>query len=260
MKRSKKLSPRLNHRIIKNRFLILFVLLNAALFSFTVNLIFIILALSGTIFSQSADFGFDPLDCQECDGDAKSVIRSSSFWLSESPAMDPASNNRIIIQSGTLSSIKKIIGEYPNFDFGIKVTRNLAITGKLFGFSTAKESPQILGAGIQYYYGGGDTLNWVSSIQRVDLKGLSHFRLTSLTFDIRKWIEWKSIQFRIGIGSNFFNERSYKGYSEPSSMKGQINFVGADALKSYSFFKYGIGTRIHPGRTLVTFFIQKELF
>ena len=233
---------------------------NGVLFSFIMNLIFIILAFSGTIFSQSADFGFDPLDCQECDGDAKSVIRSSSFWLSESPAMDPANNNRIIIQSGTLSSIKKIIGEYPNFDFGIKVTRNLAITGKLFGFSTAKESPQILGAGIQYYYGGRDTLNWVSSIQRVDLKGLSHFRLTSLTFDIRKWIEWKSIHFRIGIGSNFFNERSYKGYSEPSSMKGQINFVGADAIKSYSFFKYGIGTRIHPGRTLVTFFIQKELF
>ena len=233
---------------------------NGVLFSFIMNLIFIILAFSGTIFSQSADFGFDPLDCQECDGDAKSVIRSSSFWLSESPAMDPASNNRIIIQSGTLSSIKKIIGEYPNFDFGIKVTRNLAITGKLFGFSTAKESPQILGAGIQYYYGGRDTLNWVSSIQRVDLKGLSHFRLTSLTFDIRKWIEWNSIQFRIGVGSNIFKERSYKGYSEPSSMKGQINFVGADALKSYSFFKYGIGTRIHPGRTLVTFFIQKELF
>jgi len=225
-----------------------------------VNLIFIILALSGTIFSQSADFRFDSIDCQECHGDAKSVIRSSSLWLSESPAMDPASNNRIIIQSGTLSSIKKIIGEYPNFDFGIKVTRNLAITGKLFGFSTAKESPQILGAGIQYYYGGRDTLNWVSSIQRVDLKGLSHFRLTSLTFDIKKWIEWKSIQFRIGISSNFFNERSYKGYNEPASMKGQINFVGADALKSYSFFKYGIGTRIHPGRTLVTFFIQKEFF
>ena len=238
--------------------MILLVLPNGVLSSFTVNLIFIILALSGTIFSQSANFGFDSIDCQECD--AKSVIRSSSFWLSESPAMDPASNNRIIIQSGTLSSIKKIIGEYPNFDFGIKVTRNLAITGKLFGFSTAKESPQILGAGIQYYYGGGDTLNWVSSIQRVDLKGLSYFRLTSLTFDIRKWIEWNSIQFRIGVGSNIFKERSYKGYSEPSSMKGQINFVGADALKSYSFLKYGIGTRIHPGRTLVTFFIQKELF
>ena len=240
--------------------MILLVLPNGALFSFTVNLIFIILALSGTIFSQTEDFKFDFIDCQECDGDAKSVIRSSSFWLSESPAMDPASNNRIIIQSGTLSSIKKIIGEYPNFDFGIKVTRNLAITGKLFGFSTAKESPQILGAGIQYYYGEGDTLNWVSSIQRVDLKGLSHFRLTSLTFDIRKWIKWNSIQFRIGVGSNIFKERSYKGYSEPSSMKGQINFVGADALMSYSFFKYGIGTRIHPGRTLVTFFIQKELF
>jgi len=227
------------------------------------NLIFIILAISGTIFSQSTDFGFDSVDCQDCEGDAKSVIRSTSIWLSESPAMDPTSNNRLIIQSGTLSSIKKISGKYwtyPNFEFGIKVTKNLVITSKLFGFSTAKESPQILGAGIQYYYGGSDTLNWVSSIQRVDLKGLSHFRLTSLTFDIRKWIEWNSIQFRVGIGSNYFKEQSYKGYSDPSSMKGQINFVGADALMSYSFFKYGIGTRIHPGRMLVTLFIQKELF
>ncbi len=240
--------------------MILFVPPNGALFSFTVNIIFIIFALSGTIFSQSADFGLDPIDCQECNGNAKSVIRSSAFWLSESPAMNPASNNRIIIQFGTLSSIKKIIGEYPNFDFGIKVTRNLTIIGKLFGFSTVEESPQILGAGLQYYYGGGDTLNWVSSIQRVDLKGLSYYRLTSLTFDIRKWIEWNSIQLRIGVGSNFFNERSYKGYSEPSSMKGQINFVGADALMSYSFLKYGIGTRIHSGRTLVTFFVQKEFF
>jgi len=249
--------------------LILLVLPNGALYSFTVNFIFIILALSGTIFSQSADFAFDSIDCQECD--AKSVIRSSSFWLSESPAMDPASNNRIIIQSGTLSLIKKISGEYWTYPVenighiqtlisGSRSQEISPITGKLFGFSTAKESPQILGAGIQYYYGGRDTLNWVSSIQRVDLKGLSHFRLTSLTFDIRKWIEWNSIQFRIGVGSNIFKERSYKGYSEPSSMKGQINFVGADALKSYSFLKYGIGTRIHPGRTLVTFFIQKELF
>ncbi len=240
--------------------MILFVPPNGVLFSFTVNIIFIIFSLSGTIFSQSADFGLDPIDCQECNGNAKSVIRSSAFWLSESPAMNPASNNRIIIQFGTLSSIKKIIGEYPNFDFGIKVTRNLTIIGKLFGFSTVEESPQILGAGLQYYYGGGDTLNWVSSIQRVDLKGLSYYRLTSLTFDIRKWIEWNSIQLRIGVGSNFFNERSYKGYSEPSSMKGQINFVCADALMSYSFLKYGIGTRIHSGRTLVTFFVQKEFF
>ena len=91
--------------------MILLVLPNGALFSFTVNFIFIILALSGIIISQSADFRFDSIDCQQCDGDAKSVIRSSSFWLSESPAIDPASNNRIIIQSGTLSLIKKISGE-----------------------------------------------------------------------------------------------------------------------------------------------------
>jgi hypothetical protein len=225
--------------------------------------IFIVIVLTGTIFGQSADFRFDTVVCFACDGYAKSVIRSSSFWLSESPAMDPMSSNRILIQSGFSSTIKKRWSNYwtyPNFDFVVKMTNNLALTGKVFGFSAAKESPQVLGAGIQYFYGGKDTLDWVTSIQRVDLKGLNHFRLTSLTFDIRKWIAWNSVQFRIGAGSNFFKEQSYEGYSEPSSMDGQINFVGVDALISYSFLKYGLGARIHPNRTLVTFFIQKELF
>ena len=224
--------------------------------------IFISLVLTSTINAQSADFRFDSVVCQKSDGHAKSVVNASSFWLSESPAIDPMSSNRILIQSGFSSPIKKIQGDYwtyPNLDFGIKVTNNLAITGKLFGFSAEKESPQVLGAGIQYYYGGKDTLNWVTSIQRVDLKGLSHFRLTSITFDIRKWIAWNSVQFRIGAGSNFFKEQSYEGYSEPSSMDGQINFVGVDALISYSFLKYGLGARIHPKKILVTFFISIAL-
>ena len=146
-------------------------------------------------------------------------------------------------------------------DIGIKVTRNLAITGKLFGFSTGKESPQILGAGFQYYFGGADTLDWSTSIQRVDLKGLNHFRLTSLTLDIRKWISWKFIHFRLGTGSNFFKEISYFGnHNAPAAMEGQINFIGVDALMRYTIINIGAGTRIHPGRTMVTFFIQKELF
>ena len=216
------------------------------------------------VYSQSADFRFDTTVCQECDNYAKSVIRSSSFWLSESPAVDPMSKNRIMIQSGVSSVVTKIGKQYltyPNFDIAIKATNNLALTGKVFGFSVEKESPQILGAGIQYYFGGKDTLDWATSIQRVDLKGLNHFRLTSLTIDIRKWVEWRMFQFRIGAGSNFFKEQSYSGnHTAPTNMEGQINFVGMDAFISYSFAKFGFGTRINSDSSFITCFIQKEIF
>jgi hypothetical protein len=43
-------------------------------------------------------------------------------------------------------------------------------------------------------------------------------------------------------------------------MEGQINFIGVDALMRYTIVNIGAGTRIHPGWTMVTFFIQKELF
>ena len=215
-------------------------------------------------YSQSADFRFDSMDCNQCDSYTQTVVSASSFWLSESPAVNPMSKNRITIQPGFSSIIKKIgstFWTYPNLDFAIKATHNLAITGKVFGFSSEKESPQVLGAGIQYFFGGKDTLDWVTLIQRIDLKGLNHFRLTSLTIDIRKWIDWKSVQFRLGAGSNFYKEQSYSGnHDAPSTLEGQINFIGIDALYQFSFFKYGIGTRIHSDRTLMTFFIQKELF
>ncbi len=216
--------------------------------------------LSCILDSQSAEFRFD----NGFDGYVKSVVHTSAFWLSESPIMKPTTSNRVIFQPGFSSSLTRLWGKYwtyPNLDIGIKVTGNLAVTGKIFGFSTGKESPQIMGAGFQYYFGGADTLDWSTSIQRVDLKGLNHFRLASLTLDIRKWISWKFVDFRLGTGSNFFKEVSYSGnHNAPAAMEGQINFIGLDAIIRYTIFNIGTGTRIHPGSTMVTLFIQKELF
>ena len=222
------------------------------------------MVLLSPIFSQSADFRFDSVACQDCDGHAKSVVYSSSSWLSETAAIDPNSKNRLMIQSGFSSTTRRIWSNYwtyPNLDFAIKTTNNLAITGKIYGFSTEKESPQVLGAGLQYFFGGKDTLDWVTSIQRIDLKGLNHYRLTSLTFDFRKWVDWKTFQFRIGVGSNFFKEQSYSGnHSAPSTMEGQINYFGLDALQNFSIYKVGLGMRINPNLSFLTLFLQKELF
>jgi len=225
---------------------------------------FLSVVLPGIILSQSADFRFDTMVCQDCDGYAKGVVNAASFWLSESPAINPMSNNRVLVQSGFSSLARKLYGEfwtYPNLDFGIKLTNNLALTGKIFGFSAEKESPQVLGAGFQYAYGGIDTLDWVTSVQRIDLKGLNHFRLTAITFDLRKWIQWKGIHFRIGGGSNFFKEQSYIAVAKMSSkLEGQINFIGLDALYPISIFTTGIGARIHPNRTMLSLYLQKEIF
>ena len=220
------------------------------------------LVLSSTLLSQSADFRFD--SCDNCNDHIKKVVNSSSFWLSDLPSIHPMSQNRAVFQSGLSSPIEKYNGDfwiYPNLNFGIKVTRNLFVTGKLFGFSTDEESPQVLGAGLQYAFGDKDTLNWVTSIQRTDLKGLNHFRLTSITVDIRKWVDWHFIAFRLGIGSNFYKETSYYSVPDfPSKLEGQINYVGIDALMRYSILNVGIGSRFHPKFTTITFYLQKEFF
>ena len=220
--------------------------------------------LSGITFSQYADFRFDSFNCVNCDEYANTVINQSAFWMSETPSIDPMSQNRFYIQSGYSLSISKIKGHhwgYPNLDLGIKTTKNLSLTGKIFGFASQEESPQILGAGLQYAFGGKDTLNWVTSIQRIDLKGLNHYHLTSITIDIRTWIKWNPIIFRIGTGSIFYKQKSFFTVSGmDSKIDGQINFIGVDTLYPYSIYTIGVGTRFHPRKIMISFFIQKELF
>ena len=145
---------------------------------------------------------------------------------------------------------------------GLKITKNLSITTKAYGYYMQEEAPQVLGAGIQYYFGtNNDTLNWSTCIQRVDLKGLEHFRISSITFDIRKWISLRSTRLRIGAGSNFFKENSYlMGDNIPTKIEGQINFLGLDITVPLSIFILGIEARMNADRVLTTIFLQKEIF
>ena len=209
-------------------------------------------------FAESAIFRFD-------EAPIRTIVYSSSFWLSGSPVIDPKSENRLMFQTG-YSSIFNIQEAshwfYPNIDIGAKITKNLCLTTKAYGFSMEKDSPQILGAGIQYYYGTNkDTLDWSTCIHRVDLKGLEHFKLTSITLDIRKWLSWNFMRLRIGAGSNFFKEYSYiENYNTPNRIEGQINFIGLDIIMPLSIFIFGMETRINPSRISTTIFLQKEIF
>lgn len=91
-----------------------------------------------------------------------------------------------------LTSINNMNAEkkntYPNLNISFKITKNLSITSKIFGFQSEDDLPQVLGAGFQYYFGTNDTLNTLVSIQRSDLKGLDDFKLNSINVDLKKWL------------------------------------------------------------------------
>ena len=216
---------------------------------------FVFYLIFGIIFSQSKIFSVS-------NGNAKEIIYSSSFWLSGSPTVNPAMKNRMIFQSGISSVFKNNnMLQYPNFTIGLKLSKNLLLTYNAFGFQSGDESPQILGGGIQWYYGGSDTLNWSTSIQRNDLKGLKNFSLTSLKVDVQKWLLWRNYRIRFGFGSNIFKQSSTFENSEfPNSLEGQINYLCFGIKIPISVFHLGIDSQVSMKHSMVTIFLQKPFF
>lgn len=218
----------------------------------------LIVALSiGLIYPQSEKFNV-------ISGNPSEIIQSTSFWLSGSPIINPMTNNRMILQISS-SSLFRIdnsdIYKYPNIDIGLKVTKNLALTYKSYGFRSGHEHPHILGGGLQYYFGSKDTLDWSSTFQRVDIKGLKYFSLTSLLVDIRKWYDWKNFKFRLGVGSNFFKQRFFSSSNiSPETMKGQVNFIGFDFSLPIWTMILGLENRISTQIMSSTIYIHKEIF
>ena len=176
--------------------------------------------------------------------------------------INPMAKNRFFIEMGsslTLSANNSY--KYPNVDIGMKVTKNLSIINKIYGFKTGNEHPQIMGGGIQYYFGSGDSLNWSATVQRINLKGLKYFSLSSLSIDLRKWYKLKSVKFRLGIGSNYFKERTHTNTDVLQSLiKGQINYLGFDFSLLLGTFNIGLENQISKSMIISTAFVQKEIF
>ena len=149
----------------------------------------------------------------------------------------------------------------PDFDIIMRVTGNLSLTGKLYGFQLNEDAPHVIGSGFQYYFGKDDSKTWVSSIQRIDLKGVAHFRLTSITMNINKWFSGTLVDYCLGVGANIFKGRSYyKSIATLGNIEGQANFFSMDVIKPFNSFKSGIGFNIHPNYQLFRAYIMKNFF
>ena len=118
-----------------------------------------------------------------------------------------------------------------------------------------------MGGGLQYYFGSGDSLNWSATVQRINLKGLKYFSLSSLSIDLRKWYKLKSFKFRLGIGSNYFKQRTFSNTDVlPAMIKGQINYLGFDFSLPIRTFNLGLENQISKSMIISTAFVQKEIF
>ncbi len=195
-------------------------------------------------------------------GNSREIIHASSLWLSGTPMTNPMAKNRFFLEIGSsLSLLANNRYKYPNVDIGMKVTKNLSILNKVFGFKADNEYPQIIGAGLQYYFGSRDSLDWSATVQRINLKGLKYFSLSSLSIDLRKWYHLNSYKFRLGIGSNYFKERTYTNTDVlPAVIKGQINYLGFDFSLPLGTFNIGLENQISKSMIISTAFVQKEIF
>tara|TARA_B100000927_G_scaffold269620_1_gene245178 strand:- start:242 stop:904 length:663 start_codon:yes stop_codon:yes gene_type:complete len=195
-------------------------------------------------------------------GNSKEIIHASSLWLSGTPMINPMAKNRFFLEVGSsLSLLANKRYKYPNIHIGMKVTKNLSIINKVYGFRADNEHPQIMGGGLQYYFGSGDSLDWSATVQRINLKGLKYFSLSSLSIDLRKWYYLKSYKFRLGIGSNYFKERTFSNTDVlPAVIRGQINYLGFDFSLPLGTFNIGLENQISKSMIISTAFVQKEIF
>ena len=209
------------------------------------------------IYGQAADFNFSSSPPE----DSKNIIHQTSLWLSEVLMINPMIQSRLAISFGQSMSVSKINNKHwllPNFDFGYKVTENLALTSKIYGFTLNKDQPQVFGAGAQYFFGDEEKSS-VFSVNKSNLKGLKDFRLSGLTLNIQKWEKWNDALINIGIGSVFFKEVTYNSNVEiPRKIEGQTNFLSFILMKKIYGAVIGGSLKFHPQRQYISWFIQKN--
>ena len=68
-------------------------------------------------------------------GNSREIIHASSLWLSGTPMINPMAKNRFFLEIGSsLTLLANNSYKYPNVDIGMKVTKNLSIINKIYGF------------------------------------------------------------------------------------------------------------------------------
>ena len=208
------------------------------------------------VLAQGADFEFDPSSKSQY----QNVFNYSSLWVSKTVPFRPYDKMRILMSLGFSTPGKFFQGQtwiLPDTDVAVKISNNLILSGKVYGFSTEKNQIQVIGSGLQYLFGGPSIKEFVFNIQRVDLNVHEKFRLKSITYESSRWISKKIPFIRIGLGTSFFSV-IYNDLQQKNKVEGQNNYLFIDLLSPFYDVFWGAGLKVHHERSLLSIFVQKE--
>ena len=178
-------------------------------------------------FCQSASFSYKGLTEQNIKRHAQKIAKSSSLWLSDHINTLRLNKYKLYIKYSQSLFLEEINGQnwvLPSFQFGLKPSDNLMLSGKFFGVHLDEDSPQIVGGGIHYI--AGERQDWVFSFQKSALNGINDFRMASTLFHIDKRLQKSFYDFFLGFGINYFVSNSYFFSVElPKKIEGKSNYL-----------------------------------
>ena len=162
-------------------------------------LVFICFAVS-IPFSQNANFRYDFYNDSEIYNSAVNISELSSLWLSDQISIGQNDNQKLFVKFGYSICPKKINNinwQLPDFNLGLRVTSNLLISGRFYGFHLDNDAPQIIGSGLHYGFGQNNV--WMVSFQKTALNGLKDFRLVSNSFNIERYFSKLFFEFYLAF-------------------------------------------------------------
>lgn len=222
------------------------------------HLVFILYVFS-LVFGQSANFRYDIYNDSEIYDNAINISKLSSLWLSDQLSTVNNDREKLIIQFGYstyLKMINSLTWRLPNFQVGIKPTENLLLSGNFFGFHLDRDTPQIIGSGIQYNF--GENTFWMISFQKSAINGLYDFRLVSSSYHIERYFSKSVFDIFIGIGSNSFINKSYhSSINLPNKIEGDIKYISIKILFPFNNIKLGLSSKLNSDLQLFQMFITK---
>ena len=221
-------------------------------------LVFICFAVSIS-FSQNANFRYDFYNDSEIYNSAVNISELSSLWLSDQITIGQNDNQRLFVKFGYSifpKKINNIIWLLPDFILGLRVSNNLLMSGRFYGFHLDNDAPQIIGSGL--HYGFGKNNFWMVSFQKTALNGLNDFRLVSNSLNIERYFSQSFFEFYLGIGSNIYKHTSYYySTSLPTKTDGKIKYISLKLLFPYSQLKIGLASKLSSNLLLIQIFISK---
>ena len=163
-------------------------------------------------------------------------------------------NKKIEVPGDKSISIRWVL--FSSLADGKSTAKNLLLSGNFFGFHLDRDTPQIIGSGIQYNF--GENTFWMISFQKSAINGLYDFRLVSSSYHLERYFSKLAFDIFIGIGSNsYINKSYYSSINLPNKIEGDIKYISIKLLYPFNDIKLGLSSKLNSDLQMFQMFIIK---